>query len=450
MKKIIQFLLLLLLILTGCSNSETTIDNTNDSEQEIKEIQPIDIEIWGVEPKYLFDDIDVPFTCLNNDYRSFSNDPCRYNGHKVYDYYDEGGLLVINNSNCGIINGEGTICVPTMYNEYHTTGLRDNPVFLTGGITETAQDVTHNYQLIDTDDDAWGVGGAPVYPCGISLDGEPIVFYFNAYYEPNDGVIKEERSTYNPIDKAIQNGYIDEDDYIIMKTGMWFLTDEEIEEVKKEINNSISGYLLINKEEYHKLEIDADTYHLKNFSDDILLFYRYDGWNNEDGSEIVNDFTYINLERKTIASGYSNAYGFYEGYAAVCKDNKWGYIDKKGNVVIDFIFDKATPISEGKAWVIYKGRTGRLNILDMLNNNVPFTDETLNVESYTQLPQIKILADNIKIRKEPSINGEHITKVIKDQIFHYTNKKETDGYTWYEIARDMWIADKNGEWIIEQ
>ena len=47
------------------------------------------------------------------------------------------------------------------------------------------------------------------------------------------------------------------------------------------------------------------------------------------------------------------------------------------------------------------------------------------------------------------MNGKHINKVIKDQMFYYMDKKEADGYTWYQIAKDMWIADKNGEWIKE-
>ena len=438
MKKIILFLLSLLLIFTGCSNNRTNTDvseeNDHYNDEEIVDTQPEDIRIWNIEPNYLFEDIDVPFTYLNNDYRSFSNDPCRYNGHKVYDYYDEGGLLITKNGEYGIINGEGKICVPAIYYGYETTGVLGEPIFLYDDRIWTAQNVTHDYRLVDTGEDGWGVGGAIVYPCGIDHNGKPIAFDLNRFY--------------NPYNKAVELGYIKDGDYIVMKSSMWNLLDGEIEEMKKEIDDLNAGFLIINGDSYIKLNYEVDKYFINNFSDDVLVLCRWE-YDSEKAESHAVDFNYINLKGTTIASGYSDGYGFYEGYAPVCKNNKWGYIDKEGNVAIDFIFDKATPISEGKAWVIYKGRTGRLNILDMLNNNIPFTDETFNIESYTLLPQIKIIADNTKIREEPSMNGKHINKVIKDQMFYYMDKKEADGYTWYQIAKDMWIADKNGEWIKE-
>ena len=42
---------------------------------------------------------------------------------------------------------------------------------------------------------------------------------------------------------------------------------------------------------------------------------------------------------------------FSEGLAAVQKDGKWGYIDTKGRLVIDYQFDSAAYFSEGLAFV---------------------------------------------------------------------------------------------------
>lgn len=52
---------------------------------------------------------------------------------------------------------------------------------------------------------------------------------------------------------------------------------------------------------------------------------------------------------------------FSEGLASAKKDGKWGYIDKKGNVVIDFIYEKANDFSEGLASVEKDGKAGYIN-----------------------------------------------------------------------------------------
>ena len=50
-----------------------------------------------------------------------------------------------------------------------------------------------------------------------------------------------------------------------------------------------------------------------------------------------------------IAPQYEDANAFAYEYAAVKKDGKWGYIDKDGNVVVDFKYDWAGDFSEGVA-----------------------------------------------------------------------------------------------------
>lgn len=52
---------------------------------------------------------------------------------------------------------------------------------------------------------------------------------------------------------------------------------------------------------------------------------------------------------------------FSEGLASAKKDGKWGYIDKKGNVVIDFIYENAGDFSEGLAPVKKDGKAGYIN-----------------------------------------------------------------------------------------
>lgn len=53
-----------------------------------------------------------------------------------------------------------------------------------------------------------------------------------------------------------------------------------------------------------------------------------------------------------------NALYFSEGLAPVCKDDKWGYIDQTGAVVIDYQFEGAAPFSDGMALVMKNDKTG--------------------------------------------------------------------------------------------
>jgi hypothetical protein len=53
--------------------------------------------------------------------------------------------------------------------------------------------------------------------------------------------------------------------------------------------------------------------------------------------------------------------GFNEGLAPVKKNGKWGYIDLKGEVVIDFLYDDAWCFSEGLAAVKLNEKYGYIN-----------------------------------------------------------------------------------------
>jgi hypothetical protein len=53
--------------------------------------------------------------------------------------------------------------------------------------------------------------------------------------------------------------------------------------------------------------------------------------------------------------------GFNEGLSPVKKNGRWGYIDLKGKVVIDFLFNDAWCFSEGLASVKLNGKYGYIN-----------------------------------------------------------------------------------------
>lgn len=61
--------------------------------------------------------------------------------------------------------------------------------------------------------------------------------------------------------------------------------------------------------------------------------------------------------------------------------------------------------------------------------------------------QIQNITGKINIRSLPSTSGEKLGTYEKGKIIYAFETKEAEGYTWYRIGTDKWVADKNKEWI---
>ena len=62
------------------------------------------------------------------------------------------------------------------------------------------------------------------------------------------------------------------------------------------------------------------------------------------------------------------------------------------------------------------------------------------VERNTNVNQIETTDEGLRIRTEPSLNGEVVGHV---QLGYYNvlSQKEADGYTWYQLANNRWCAN---------
>ena len=77
---------------------------------------------------------------------------------------------------------------------------------------------------------------------------------------------------------------------------------------------------------------------------------------------MVNGGGYINTKGEQIVEcKFNNTMDFKEGLAAVKKDGKWGYINTKGEQIVECKFDDACDFSEGFAWVEKDGKWGYIN-----------------------------------------------------------------------------------------
>ena len=79
---------------------------------------------------------------------------------------------------------------------------------------------------------------------------------------------------------------------------------------------------------------------------------------------------------------------------------------------------------------------------------VDFTDDLIiqPVERDTSKDQLKVLASNLRVRREPSTDSDVRGFVKQDKIYNYYKVVDNQGYKWYQIDDIQWIAD-NGEWL---
>ena len=60
--------------------------------------------------------------------------------------------------------------------------------------------------------------------------------------------------------------------------------------------------------------------------------------------------------------------------------------------------------------------------------------------------QIKVLVDNLRIRKSSNTNSEIVGMSIKNNIYDYYEIVKDENYSWYRIGENEWIAN-NGKYL---
>ena len=76
--------------------------------------------------------------------------------------------------------------------------------------------------------------------------------------------------------------------------------------------------------------------------------------------------------------------------------------------------------------------------------NKPTPVITPNVDRDEYKNQIEVKVDQLRVRIEPNLNAE-IIGYANIGFYNYLETKDNDGYTWYRISDNNWIASNN-EW----
>lgn len=172
---------------------------------------------------------------------------------------------------------------------------------------------------------------------------------------------------------------------------------------------------------------------------------------NAENGQRITEYEYIDI-------GY-----FQNGYCPVeNSDKKWAYIDTEGNLVTDFIFDGASSLYDGKAWVMKDGTVGVINLKDNIKST-PLSEEDIysdtsvgdvHVEAEATpestdtsvIGTVKVNVDSLNIRKEAGTSSDKNGTAIKGETYDVYETKDVEGYTWYRIGENQWIASGDG-WV---
>lgn len=128
-----------------------------------------------------------------------------------------------------------------------------------------------------------------------------------------------------------------------------------------------------------KLVIPFEYVAASEICEDVVAMYDGSMWTyfTVDGEIIMSDvpttddtfkyyqFTYDEDGKITTDTQFSEVntvYSYSEGKVPVKKNEKWGYMDKSGNMITDTVFDNALPSFEGRAWVCVDGYWGIITI----------------------------------------------------------------------------------------
>lgn len=416
-------------LLCGCSsrNKETS------STKPVKTAEPERETVWEVKPSLDYDSIEemnpsdhyyVKVSTQNSGDLYVKTEP-EWNGYPAEICGYSGDVLIAEKDNAqSLINYEGDALSDVSVNLFNTPRQQG----ITGGIYNDAmafgyQDNSSSKAMVfnknfksvtETDSDSFKEDpndSSNAEPFFASLNGT-----FGVVYMKTDDSGNRKGWAFEELDPSILSGRI-------------------ILDIVNDAYNSQSK-AVYNPSDNTTVPLASGTYHEGAFANGDYVV--------GDG----NNVTVIDADsQQGIAVSYQDAKYFEDGYAPVKKYGKWGYIDSTGKEVTDFIFDDASVLYHGKAMVKWKGQYGVIDVQSTLKSGEQVNVNTIDQDmKEKEAGSITVNVSDLVIRSDASVNSDTIGISASGSKYPYYETKEADGYTWYRIATDAWIAD-NGSWI---
>lgn len=202
------------------------------------------------------------------------------------------------------------------------------------------------------------------------------------------------------------------------------------------------------KDEAGNVVVKAEYDFCGEFNEGMAYLLKNDPTTNSEGAYMIG---YVNSIGELvipvdIAADYGwflDARDFSEGLVAVLKKDKWGYMDKKGNIVMPFEYETASDFSNGLATVSKDYKYGAINHSG---------DSVINLK-YSHLGEFKeglAAFTPVNSDKNGFINtkGKVIVEPIWDQAMDFSEGRAAVAKGDYENAKWGFI-DPTGKVVIE-
>jgi len=159
------------------------------------------------------------------------------------------------------------------------------------------------------------------------------------------------------------------------------------------------------------------------FSDGKAAFRSNGKWGYLDSTgKTVIPFEYDAVWGYSALGGEDTPYESFDGYVTLCKDKKFGIMRDDGTVVADFIYDGATPVVDGKAFVKSEGKWGLIS--------VDGTDEHIDVTTTTRTTTEKVTTE----AEDKTSTTENNDDENLEETYEYPNYPTGDYVTYNYIS----------------
>lgn len=187
----------------------------------------------------------------------------------------------------------------------------------------------------------------------------------------------------------------------------------------------------------------------------------YHGREHHDGVDLIS------------GTGNRNLFAIEDGYVHIVQNSNSGYGNRiwirypRINKSVMYAHcekiyaKKGDNVKQGDI-VAYEGKTGNATGVHLHFGMTDIGSDTwLNPQTYDYQPpnavvnpverdttkdQLKVLTTNLRVRKEPSTDSAILGFVQTNGIYNYYDVKDNQGYKWYKIENEQWIAN-NEEWL---
>lgn len=441
LQKIIAFIVpLIMLFSAGCSTADDSVDtivadDNNDKQQEPAE-HYTDISnsaeqvIWIAEPQFAFTGIKEFSPYINYSGTGVCKELIGYtdewekNGSPIrMIYYTGDAIEVIQGNKSGVFDYSG--------NELYPVSIKRQALRPRANDSNAIIFTFLHYVLNGNGDLAFSDDFKSVGPYQASTE---YTFLLMEYLRYHNGKLEK----YNALDNTFTEGVYKENAYGIVR--------------ESDDNDNALGHVIVDDQGNFVARVQGDHTEEAWIVNKMLIVQK-DGkyaYQSAITGELITDFI------------YDSAKEFMDGYAPVEKNGKWGFINSEGTEVTDFIFDDASRLYKGNAYVSVDGVYGVLNIIDNLNRGIRICAETCTVDPAVianvarekegmliPIGKATVLVDNLNVRTAPTVEADLAAEkhsIPNGRVFDVYGIEKTDGYTWYQIDDEMWIAN-DGSWV---